>query len=270
MSRLLTEWHRLYALDAPVPPTAGLEPWLATTPASLSPDGRTRLLVLELARPADWDRLGAVWQGVQADLELPAPAIAVNGVDGYQLWFSLAEAVDTAQAQAFLQGLLARYLDGMQPQRLRCWPAQATCQAPQMQVPAEWPNSGHWSAFVAPDLARIFADDPWLDISPSPVSQAEVLAGLKTTPMDLFEAALAALAPRTIHAERGQHEAGSAASMIAQAPANGGSGQHAGAPPNFACAAQDPQGFLHAVMNDERVALVLRIEAAKALLPFAR
>ena len=54
-------------------------------------------MVLELTGPADWDVLSAVWRGVQADLELPAPAIAVSGTDGLQLWFSLEAPVPAAQ-----------------------------------------------------------------------------------------------------------------------------------------------------------------------------
>jgi hypothetical protein len=36
-------------------------------------------MVLELARPAEWPPLARVWQAVQAELGLPAPAIAVSG-----------------------------------------------------------------------------------------------------------------------------------------------------------------------------------------------
>ncbi len=40
---------------------------------------RARAMVLELARPDDWDQRSTVWRGVQTDLELPAPAFAVTG-----------------------------------------------------------------------------------------------------------------------------------------------------------------------------------------------
>ena len=73
MTRLQTELERLYL----------------AAPASLADaQGRVRALVLEAVLPASWDRLSAVWQGVQAELELPAPAIAVSGTDGVQLWFA--------------------------------------------------------------------------------------------------------------------------------------------------------------------------------------
>ena len=100
MNRLQSELHRLYLADE-----SGL----------LDEQGRVRAMVLELTGPADWDVLSAVWRGVQADLELPAPAIAVSGTDGLQLWFSLEAPVPAAQAQAFLAALCAHYLPGVAP-----------------------------------------------------------------------------------------------------------------------------------------------------------
>ena len=175
MNRLQTEWQRLYTSD-----TAGT----------------VRALVLELARPADWQALALMWHGVQTDLALPPPAIAVNGVDGLQLWFSLAEPVPAARAQVFLQGLRQRFLADVDARRVRLWPAaDATAQPLQghaAPVPA-LQDSGNWSAFVAPDLVPVFGDTPWLDIPPNEEGQANLLRVLKPIqPVD-FEAALAAL-----------------------------------------------------------------------------
>lgn len=180
-----------------------------------------RALVLAVAGPGSWERLAPVWQGVQADLELPAPAIAVTGSDGYQLWFSLAE---PQPATPLLDALRRRYLAGVPPDRVAL-----TAGAPMPPLEAA---PGQWSAFVAPDLAAIFADEPWLDIAPSAEAQAELLSGLKSIrPADL-QRALQLLAP-------------------AAAPAG---------------AQQDPRSFLLGVMNDPAVDMQLRIEAAKALL----
>jgi hypothetical protein len=113
-----------------------------------------------------------VWRGVQTDLELPAPAIAVSGVDGYQLWFSLAEPVSVAQASAFLEALRGRYLSQVAPGRLAMRPAVDAASPDNIRhallVPALQPATGQWSAFVAPDLAAIFAEEPWLDLPPNP------------------------------------------------------------------------------------------------------
>jgi len=204
MNRLQTELQRLYP-----PPEAG----------------RTRAMVLELARPASWELLAKVWQGVQGDLEMPAPAIAVSGRDAYQLWFSLSEPVSAAEANAFLQTLCQRYLGEVAPERIKLNP-------PVAPPPVE-AAPGHWSAFLSPDLAALFVEEPWLDLPPSPEAQAELLSRLGSAKAADLQRALTRPAP---------------------APA----------------AAQnlDPRSFLLQVMNDRTTELHLRIEAAKALLPW--
>lgn len=245
MNRLQSELCRLYLPLGATPPQGDASELVLT-----SPDGELRGAVLELARPADWPALSAVWQGVQADLGLPAPAIAINGLDGYQLWFSWAQPLPLDQAQAFLQALCARYLPGMPPRRLRLLP-QPGQGVP--QVPAQRPDTGLWSAFVAPDLAAVFADEPAIDLPPGPDAQADVLARLTSMrPADMLQAwerlqpAPAPPAPATP----------SPASAQAQPLTTAGPG-----------AGLSPQAFLRAVMDDPGVPLALRIEAAKALLP---
>jgi len=213
MNRLQSELHRLYHSPAP---------------------GQVRALRLELARPADWQALGQVWRAVQAELELPAPAIAVSGSDGLQLWFSLQQPVPADRAAALLAGLQSRYLADVAPERLRLRPE---VQPP--AVPMQDPTTGNWSAFVAPDLAPVFADTPWLDIEPGADGQAELLARLDSIEPAGFEAALRQLQPRQ-----------------PEAP-----------PPSAAVAGGlDPRRFLQQVLDDATVPLALRIEAAKALL----
>lgn len=256
MSTLPAELNRLYRCHehhTSNPPDA--ESGLVT------PDGRIRALVLELARPADWSLLSSVWRGVQTDLEWPAPAIAVSGVDGYQLWFALTEPVSVAQASAFLEALRGRYLSQVAPTRIAMRPAVDAASPGDIRharlVPALQAATGHWSAFVAPDLAAIFAEEPWLDIPPNPEAQAQVLARLECIKPALFQAALEQLSP-TVRAKTApltavaSEQAGRPASPQAPAPGN----------------SPDPKGFLLGVMNDQTVELPLRIEAAKALLPY--
>ena len=160
MNRLDTEHQRLFASD----PDATAE-------------GRLRHLVLALSGPADWAPLSAVWRGVQADLDLPAPAIAVNGVDAFELWFSLADPVPIHTAAAFLDGLCDRYLGDVAPARRRCWPSSDPgLQVEPARVPQLQAETGRWSAFVAPDLAAVFGDDPSLDIPPGDEAQADLLS----------------------------------------------------------------------------------------------
>lgn len=242
MDRLHTQYQRLY-----LPPNPGAAGSL------IDGDGCVRALVFALCGPADWDALAPVWRGVQADLALPAPAIAVNGVDAFELWFSLAEPVPLAEASAFLQGLRQRYLPEVKPARLPLWPgADAATTPPQphtARIPALNPDTGQWSAFVAPDLPAVFGDDPSLDFQPGDDAQAELLSRLASVTPEEWQSALAQLQPAAPVAP-------AMAQPLAARPTHGAlNGPY-----------QDPRRFLMDVMNDPTVALPLRIEAAKALI----
>ena len=241
MNRLQSEWYRLYQPDAP-----GKD---AGEPGLIDAGGQVRAMVLEVAGPADWEAVARVWQGVQVDLDLTAPAIAVSGIDGHQLWFSLLEPVPVAQAHAFLDAVRMRYLGDIAPERVRLLPAiEAAVPRHAGTVPALQAQSGCWSAFVAPDLAPMFADTPWLDIEPSQDGQADLLSGLQCIKSADFRKALERLGPVTTPATT---DAGPVAT---------------GSASKYACS--DPRRFLLDVMNDDAVALELRVEAAKALLPY--
>ncbi|NIC42866.1 hypothetical protein [Aquabacterium sp. A08] len=250
MDRLPTELQRLYLTPAP-----------ADGQPLLTPDGRTRALVLELARPPDWTALAALWAAVQDDLELPAPALAVSGVDGGQLWLALADPVPAAEAHRFLQALVRRYLPEAPAARLRCWPTPPDGPnglrhaAP---VPAD--QGGRWSAFVAPGLAPMFADDPWLDTPPNPEAQADLLARLRPAAPAAWRQAWARLhpAPETaVPAPTQAPQTAPTADLWTEAPLDGepSLGVHT-----------DPRAFLLAVMNAPHVPLPWRLEAAKTLL----
>lgn len=270
MSRLQRELCRLYAPQADAGPDTDLD-----ASGLIDSSGRVRAMVLGLARPADWLPLAKAWQGVQVDLELPAPAIAVSGTDGHQLWFSLAEPVPAAQAAAFLDALRLRYMGDIAARRVDMLPAlddlspspaspasppsQATPVRHARLVPAAQTPDGPWSAFVAADLAPVFTESPWLDLPPNPDGQAKLLAGLKTMPAADFELAM----DRLRHAQKpadaptdppsAREVAAVAAAELSVAPAR-------------AATARGPRRFLLDVMNDDSIALGLRIEAAKALL----
>lgn len=219
-----------------------------------APEGQVRALILELARPADWDLLAPLWRGLQTDLGLPAPAIAVSGVDGYQLWLSLAEPVPLAEAAAFLEGLRQHYLGAVAPKRISLMPSLSDATTQALPVPCQQAATGYWSAFVAPDLAPIFTNEPWLDQAPSPDAQAHVLARLQPIKPAALAAAMARLRPAAVLVPT--PEQGRPAPTDSPADEPDANGQ-----------AQTPKAFLLAVMHDTSVALALRIEAAKALLP---
>jgi hypothetical protein len=242
--RLTAEFRRLYGLTDQV-----FEPG-ASRLALVDGQGCARAMVLSLRDPADWSVLSAVWRGVQSDLALPAPAIAVNGVDAYELWFSLAAPVPVAQAVDFLQGLCERYLAEVKPQRLQMRPSGADASAQSTPlIPAQQGDSGHWSAFVAPDLPAVFGDEPVLDLPPGEDAQAELLSRLASIRLNDFEVALSSLRP-----------AAAAPSPFEPVSLQAPRGTLLTGPYD------DPKRFLHDVMNDGSLPLAARIEAAKALL----
>lgn len=240
MNRLQQEQQRLFGTPLPHDASSG-----------------TRALMLELARPADWSDVVRLIQGVVEELALPAPAIAVSGTDGFQLWFSTQLPVPTKQAHAFLQGLCARYWPKVAAPRLRLHPtsleAQAdTCPAVPLQVQA-----GQWSAFVTPDLGALFADTPWLDAAPSPQAQAEVLAAVQSITPTAFAQAVAQLQVLARDLDISLPKATDATQpAVADArPRTGVGGGYT-----------DPRHFLLDLMNDTLTPLRWRVEAAKALL----
>ena len=238
MTKLQSELDRLFLVRSPT----------GAAPAALiGPAGTVRAMVLELTRTPDWEVLSPLWRGVQADLELPAPAIAVSGVDALQLWFSLAEPIATAQAHGFLERLRQRFLPDVDARRVRMLPV-ADASAHARLVPAAQQDTGNWSAFVAPDLAPVFGETPWLDIPPNEEGQASLLRAIASIPPAVFDAAVAQLGPHT------------PAPPCAQAsPVHDPAALPRGD-------AAEPRRFLLQVMHDETVAMALRIEVAKALL----
>ena len=245
MNRLDTELNRLYL--------GGLVFAQGDTQTSSLVDarGRVRALVLEVVQPAGWEALARAWQGVQAELELPAPAIAVSGTDGLQLWFSLEASVEVARAHAFLEAVRARFLADVPASRVRLRPDPAEPGRHVPLVPELQASGDTWSAFVSPDLVGVFSETPWLDVEPGEEGQASLLRGLQSIKPAAFEAALARLDARARDVRASAPA--SASSTLAASPAT-----------------DDPRRFLRQVMNDETAPLALRVEAAKALLEARR
>jgi hypothetical protein len=248
MNPLHTEFVRLYHAN----PQHALPLHDATRSPLLGADGHVRCAVLELARPADWSVLGPLWRSVQTDLDLPAPAIAINGLDGYQLWFGWQEGIGADLADSFLRSLIARYLSDTPAARLRCWPdpdAISDSQDPVFpgNIPALHPRSGQWSAFIAPDLAAVFTDEPWLDRDPGQEAQAQLLGRLQGMSPQAFAKAMEVLQPIVATPQRSPESTGQRNASTAYPSAT---------------AAE----FLQAVMQDPQAPLALRVQAAAALL----
>ena len=246
MNRLQTELHRLYI--SPAAESKGQDPLCADINL-IDVNGRVRAMVLEVAQPAGWDGVAALWQGMQDELGMPAAAIAVSGVDSYQVWLSLAEPVLVAQAIDFLESLRLRYLSDIAQRHIRmkpCVDPSAPAQALHARmVPSVQTGTGRWSSFIAPGLAGMFAQEPWLDLQPGLDAQANLLSSL------------VCIKPADFRRVQDQLRSSGVADTQLQLKAATEQTE------------SDPKLFLISVMNDASIELHLRIEAAKALLPFS-
>lgn len=239
MDRLNSELHRLFAAPAAGDP--------APTPDA---PGSHRLFCVAICRPGDWEHAATIFRGVQEDLELPAPPVSIDG-RGFRLWFPLAEPISRAQGNAFLTHLVARYAADLPADRIEMGSA-ATTQLP----PARLADDERWSAFIDPSMGSMFLAEPWLDMAPPPDKQADLLAGFARIKPHEFERALARLAPLSPATPLTGDTQPPTSFPIAHDRLTV-NGPHA-----------DPQSFLLAVMNDPSTSPALRVEAAKALLPY--
>jgi hypothetical protein len=299
MNKLISELERLYFLDGqqwlsgisdaggePAYHAAGvLTPAIVANSLAgekdvalnlVSADGMARAMVVDFGRASDWGPVETLYQAVQNDLNLPPPAVSVSGSKGYGLWFSLAEAVPVAQAQAFLDALRRNYLADLPDASLVLRPdagqSAAAAQAVIKLPPSLHPASGKWSAFIDPTLGGMFFDEPWLEMAPNSARQADLLAALESIKAEDFQKALILLqsAFESVNpaglagAQRPENAAGQAAGEFVSGTRSPRSRL------NVSKAYSDPESFLLAVMNDPSASARLRIAAAKALLPSFR
>ena len=231
--------------------------------------GEVRVVVLEFTRSRDWPHVAALYQAVQDELGLPAPALAVRAHAGYALWFSLAKPLPRSGAVAFLDALRARYLADLPAAALTLRPdAAVDADAALLPLlPAPHAASGHWSAFIDPGLGALFADEPWLEMAPNPGQQADILAPLKSV-----DAAALANAREVLVASRadGTDDADATPAAILPAVTDAASAGGRRQAPRLALGGgyTDPADFLMALMNDPSASARQRIAAAKALLPY--
>lgn len=284
MNKLLTELQRLYFLQDPQwhIQQAGGAPFCtegALTPEIVADslageknlvfnlvgaDGLARAMVIKFNRPGDWERVANLYQAVQEELDLPAPAVSVSGRQGYRLWFSLAEPLPVAQVRRFLKALSAHYLADIPVADIEFLPGTdmpaSTGQGLVQLVPAPNALTGKWSAFIDPSLGSMFIDEPGLEMAPALDKQAGILAGLESIkPVD-FQRALE-------HLQR--HDSEQSASTQDKAPGQAPTASDCERPClNVGKHYSDPKSFLLAVMNDASASPRHRIEAAKALLPY--
>ena len=220
MDKLDAELRRLHLSPAEPPASGG------------------QALCLGFRRAADWESVAALWHAAQAELDLPAPAMSIDG-EGYRLWFSLAERVADETARRFIDGLIRRYLAELPDARLHIDFAASP-------PPAELIPDERWAAFIDPGLGSMFAAEPWLDMPPNRNQQADLLAALRSIRPAELSHALDRMLAQTSPA---------AAPAALETLSLSGPFTH-------------PRDFLLAVMNDPQAGSLARIEAAKALLPY--
>lgn len=246
MDKLSKELQRLYFL----PDQGAIE---ASSPI-------VRCLLISLERSGDWSSLARLYEAVQSELELPAPAVSVSSRNGFRLWFSLKEGVPVAQAEGFLQALCRKYLADVPEKYLKLFPGSLAADGQAVEIPPRFNESVEkWSAFIDPSLGSMFADEAGLDMPPNPDKQATQLAVCASIDADDFQRALATLLPgekRDCEMSGGRlDKAIGTADQVELLPVG--------------TSFTDPYSFLLAVMNDAAVSAVNRIEAAKALLPYS-
>ena len=205
MDRLSAELNRLYALPGQML-TAG-----AQDQALIAADGRQRALCLVFTRLDDWDAAATLLDGLQNELDLPLPAVSVDG-QGFRFWFSFAEPVDRNAAAHFASVLQQRYLAALPAQRLSL---AATLTLP----PAPLGEDERWIAFIDPSLGSMFRDEAWLAFPPEANRQADLLAGCRSIPPRDFQRLIATTAPPpaspdasgdlpAVHSPSGPHQYG--------------------------------------------------------------
>lgn len=259
-----------YAAEGPLTPaivTKSLAGELTVGLNLVSPTGMARAMVVSFARATDWEQVANLYQAVQDELDLSAPAVSVSGRKGYSLWFSLAEALPLAQIQAFLAALRLKYLADIPLAHLELQPDALAIKT---LAPARHNTTGKWSAFIDPSMGSMFIVEPGLEMAPILDRQAGMLAGLKSIKTANFQRALSILqAPSELDGEPALTLAEAAARLptkVSRPPdlADGYRYSKLGEGNTYA----DPRDFLLAVMNDSSVGVKQRIKAAKALLPY--
>lgn len=252
-----TDGEPAYTAEGPLTPAimaTGLAGEKAIAVDLVSPEGMARAMVINFDKASDWELAANLYLAVQNDLDLPAPAVSVSGNKGYGLWFSLSEAVSSAEAHAFLDALRLRYLPDLPADNLHLCPKKEM-QSVMSLVPSLHMTTGKWSAYIDPSLGSMFMDEPWLEIAPNLDKQADILADLESIGKDDFRKALIALGkPATAHEDSpALPQAGTPRARL-----------------NIDSKYTDPESFLLAVMNDPSASPRHRISAAKALLPTFR
>jgi hypothetical protein len=258
MNKLESELQRLYFLPGQTWPSLKSD---TDNPVIdlITATGLVRCLVISVEQGCDWAQLGALYQGVQEDLDLPAPAISVSVEAGYQIWFSLTEPIGLQSARDFMAGLCQKYLTETKVTKLKFRPGTANNLGFLPLVPAKQAESERWSAFIDPTMGSMFVDETWLEMAPNLDKQAGMLAGLASITADDFQQALIILQspPEDKPISTAQNSASVQLQTCSELTTL-----------NMESGFTNPKSFLLAVMNNPSASAEHRIQAATVLLPF--
>ena len=265
MNKLETELQRLYFLPGQEWPGSKSNAYNAAIEL-VTAGGLVRSLVISVERGGDWEAVAALYEGVQADLDLPPPAISVSGDEGYQIWFSLSEPIPWQLAQDFMQGLCRRYLAEIKAAKLKLRPGAEDELRFVSLVPAILENADRWSAYIDPSMGSMFVEETWLEMPPSLDKQAGMLAGLESIKAQDFQRALSLLAAPSEISVEATAQPPRVQSNDSGQPRQRGEETALSIGTSFT----NPKDFLLAVMNDPKATVDQRIAAASALLPISR
>ena len=223
MLKLIQELMRLYLPEGAVTEEALQAHILGqqTLPVEITTSGGlTRAIAIpfnripKLDEGRHWTLLCEVAHALQAELDLPAPAVSIGSSGGFCLWLSLAVALPSLQAGQFVELLRQAYFPEMEP----------VIGAPTELPPCLNRDTGRWAAFINPGMGASFIGEPGLEIAPPQAAQAAFLEGLESIAPDRFDQALDRLLAR-IDAPAAQAnapaEAAAAPALPAGAPPEG-------------------------------------------------
>jgi len=210
MEKLIAELKRLYLLeDQECFPAGELTPEMLAQHLGgektialnlVSDNGLVRTMIVDFNRMGDapalqhWDRLCGVANALQDQLGLPAPAVSINGGNGYALWLSLERPVPLNQAQHFLHLLRKTYFPDIPNEEIGLRPDTLTSTTAELP-PCLHMGSGTWAAFINPGMGASFADDTGLEMMPPYAAQAAFLEGLQGISDKQFTQAITIMHP---------------------------------------------------------------------------
>jgi hypothetical protein len=175
-------------------------------------------------------------KGLVEDLKFPLPAIAVTPDEGPQIWISLSTPVELAKAERLISSLHVQFLDEIPDDECVVRPSLTEPTRNEVQLaPIEFPE-GKWSAFIDPTILSMFKEETWLGMPPNLDKQGKLLAQVEFLDPENLWSSLPS--PGGYVAEK-HHQKNT-----------------------------EPMEFLLSVMRDRAQGMSIRIEAAKALLPF--